>query len=243
MVQTSGYLILRRPKALVAAYDLSMRKHQASKFFQRLCETLNPLPRSAYRGISRYPLKPLPSMDAQILLTFEQSGCDVWTGCCARRRFLEMLGDQIPESDFDEDLLPNNAAAREIFSLLESPHEYELVYVAREPFCDDADCLGFDVGYWGGDHYSIICDSAVRPIWHPPQPECFDELARQQRAFFVSECRRCHWFSLLLPHAILGRNGISSGRVLHHSVEYTRIVKRAATLPFRLEAEARRREA
>ena len=97
----------------------------------------------------------------------------------ARRRFLELLGCDVPESDFDQDLLPDYAAAREVFSFLESPTEYEIVQVAREPFFADVDCLGFDIGYWGSDHYSIICDSAVRPHWHPPQPECFEELARE----------------------------------------------------------------
>ena len=146
---------------------------------QRLCDTLKPLPREAYRGSSRCPLMPLPSLDPEILRTFEETGCDVKTEQAARRRFLQVLGDDLPERDFDEDLLPDYAAAREVFALLESPNVYEIVQLAREPFFVDVDCLGFDVGYWGGDHYSIICDSAVRPLWHPPQPECFDELARE----------------------------------------------------------------
>jgi hypothetical protein len=156
-----------------------MRTHQAAELFQRLCETLKPLPRERYRGISRFPLMPLPSVDPEVLLEFQESGCDVKTDHAARRRFLQMLGDDVPESDFDEDLLPDYTAARDVFALLDSPNEYEIVQFAREPFLDDAVCLGFDVGYWGGDHYSIICDSAVRPLWHPPQPECFEELARE----------------------------------------------------------------
>lgn len=179
MAQTSGYAIVRMPTSLVTAYDLSMRTHKASQLFQLLCEKLKPLPRSGYRGISRFPLKPLPSTDPKILRGFEETGCDVRTEQAARRRFLKILGDEIPESDFDEDLLADYSAAREVFSLLESPDEYEIMQVAREPFCEAPDCLGFDIGYWGGDHYSIICDSAVRPLWHPPQPECFDELASE----------------------------------------------------------------
>jgi hypothetical protein len=167
------------PTALVMAYDESMRTHKAAELFQRLCETLKPLPRADYRGISRFPLMPLPSVDANILGTFEETGCDVKTERAARRRFLDLFGDEVPEGDFDQDLLPNYATARDVFSFLESPNEYEIVQFARDPFLADLDCLGFDVGYWGGDHYSIICDSAVRPLWHPPQPECFDELARE----------------------------------------------------------------
>jgi hypothetical protein len=159
------------------AHDLSMRTHVAAEMFQRLCQALEPFPRTCYRGISRFPIQPLPSPNPEILRAFTESGCDVDTEYAARRRFLEILGEDIPDTDFDEALLPSFSAAQEIFALLEAPGEYEIVHVRREAFCNDADCLGFDVGYWGGDHYSIVCDSAVRPLWHPPQPDCFDELA------------------------------------------------------------------
>jgi hypothetical protein len=181
MSQTSGYAILRMPRALVEAFDLSMRTHQAHDLFQSLCETLKPLPRSAYRGISRFALKALPSTDPEILRIFEETGCDVRTEYAASRRFLELLDEDLPESDFVEDLLSSFSAAQEIFSFLEAPDDYEIVQLTREPFGEDVDCFGFDVGYWGGDHYSIICDSAVLPTWHPPQPESFAELARQLR--------------------------------------------------------------
>jgi hypothetical protein len=167
------------PTALVRAYDELMRSHKAAELFQRLCDKLKPLRRAAYRGISRFPLMPLPSTDPEVLRAFEESGCDLRTEQAARRRFLDLLGDDVPGGDFDEDLLPDYTTSRDVFSFLKSPNEHEIVQVAREPFFADVNCLGFDVGYWGGDHYSIICDSAIRPTWHPPQPECFDELVRQ----------------------------------------------------------------
>jgi hypothetical protein len=170
MSQTSGYAIVRASAGLVAAYDDSMHTHESAELFQQLCEKLRPLPRSAYRGISRFPLMPLPSTDRDVLRGFAESGCDITTEEAARRRFLEILGAGVPEEDFDEDLLPDYSAAREVFSLLRSPNDYEIVQLAREPFIEGADTLGFDIGYWGGDHYSIICDSAVRPLWHPPHP-------------------------------------------------------------------------
>jgi len=179
MPQTSGYAILRMPSPLVAAYDLSMRTHQAWELFRRLCEALKPLPRSAYRGIRRDPLQALPSTDPSILRVFEETGCDLRAEYAARCRFLAIVGDQSHDADFDDDLLPDYPAAREVFSLLESPGEYEIVQLSRESFCADGDCLGFDIGYWGGDHYSIVADSAVRPVWHPPQPDCFERLARE----------------------------------------------------------------
>ena len=156
-----------------------MRTHHAWPLCQRLIAALHRLPRTLYRGISRFPLMPLPSTDPAILKSFTDTGCDVHTNFDARLRFFELVGDDIAESDFDGDLLPDLDAAREVFSLLESPDDYEIIRLVRESFLDDVDCLGFDVGYWGGDHYSIICDSAVRPTWHPPRPESFEELAGQ----------------------------------------------------------------
>jgi hypothetical protein len=182
MRQTSGYAIFRMPTDLVNAYDQRMRTHKAANLFLQLCDTLRPLPRAAYRGVARFPLMPLPSTDPDILRSFVQSGCDVKTEYAARRCFLEMLGPDTPPGDFDEALFPDYPAAAEVFSLLESLDQFEIIQVAREPFLDNVNGLGFDVGYWGGDHYSIICDSAVRPTWHPPHRDCFDELARELRA-------------------------------------------------------------
>ena len=179
MRQTSGYGILRMPAALVQDYDSSMRTHQAWELFQRLCDALKSLPRSDYRGISRDPLMPLPSSDPEILRAFENTGGDMHTNRAARLRFMRVLGDDYPLSDFDNDLLPDFSHAAEVFSLLESPGEYEIVQLVRDDFCNNGDCLGFDVGYWGGDHYSILCDSAVTPLWHPPQPDDFNKLAKQ----------------------------------------------------------------
>jgi hypothetical protein len=179
MRQTSGYGIFQKAAPLVASFDSSMVTHEAFSLFKSLCEALKPLPRTNYRGISRFPLQPLPSTDPAILRSFEKTGCDEHTNYAARLHFLKILGDNLPETDFDEDLLAEYSTAAEIFLLLESPDEYEIVQLVRDPFRNDAECLGFDTGYWGGDHYSIICDSAVRPTWHPPQPESFEELAKK----------------------------------------------------------------
>jgi hypothetical protein len=179
MRQTSGYGILRKAAPLVASYDASMVSHKAFDLFNNLCEALGQLPRTNYCGISRFPLQPLPSTDPAILRSFEDRGSDVHINFAARLRFLKFHERRQRVIDFDEDLLADYSTAAEVFSLLESPDDYEIVQLVRDPFCNNAECLGFDIGYWGGDHYSIICDSAVRPTWHPPQPECFEKLAKE----------------------------------------------------------------
>ena len=179
MRQECGYAILQMPAGLLTSYDASMRAHQAWPLYQRLCKMLARLPRSGYRGISRFMLKPLPSTDADVLREFESTGCDVRTDYAARLCFLKKIGDVPQEGDFDEDLLPNLGTATEVFAHLESPERWEILQLNRDSFCTSPECLGFDVGYWGGDHFSILCDSAVMPLWHPPQPDTFRELAKQ----------------------------------------------------------------
>ncbi len=155
-----------------------MRTHKAWPLFQELVAKLTPLPRTSYRGISRSPLAPLPSTDPKILDAFQDSGCDVYTEYDACLRLFELHPNDCSD-DFDDNLLADLVAAHDVFSRLKSPADYEITRFVRDAFLDDVECLGFDVGYWGGDHFSIICDSSVCPTWHPPQAENFDELARQ----------------------------------------------------------------
>jgi len=119
--QTSGFAIVRKPAPLVASYDLSMATHPAKDLFQDLCRILHPLPRAAYRGISRDPLQPLPFKDPEKLQIFENVGCDVHSNYAACLRFLEIIGGFDDDGDNANDLLPSFSAAREVFSLLEAP--------------------------------------------------------------------------------------------------------------------------
>ena len=83
--------------------------------------------------------------------------------------------------DEDEDLLRDDSQGREVFSLLEVRSRYELLHLARREFLKLDHLLGYDIGYWGGDHYSLIADSFVVPRWHPPQPDAFHVLSEQLR--------------------------------------------------------------
>jgi hypothetical protein len=79
-------------------------------------------------------------------------------------------------------LIADLALAREAAALAPDTEEIEVVELRREHFVTGAASLGFDVGYWNGDHYSIISDSIVTPTWHPPAPEDFGALASSLRS-------------------------------------------------------------
>ena len=80
-----------------------------------------------------------------------------------------------------EELFPSLEDALAVYRLLEQPDAYEIVYVERAGLTTTAPTLGYDIGYWGDDHFSIICDVAVTPLWHPPSPSDFPEISRLLR--------------------------------------------------------------
>ena len=59
--------------------------------------------------------------------------------------------------------------------LVDRPENYEIVRLSGDEF-SEGPMLGYDVGYWGGGNYSILCDSVNWPMWHSPDPEAYDLL-------------------------------------------------------------------
>lgn len=77
----------------------------------------------------------------------------------------------------DEDLLKLLRDAVEVLSLTDNPSTWEAVHFSRCGASDLGKLLGYDIGYWGGDHFSLIAGTIVIPRWHPPAPEDFADLA------------------------------------------------------------------
>jgi hypothetical protein len=54
---------------------------------------------------------------------------------------------------------------------------YEVIKISlMEQNCDTENFLGFDVGYYGGDCFSALCDSIIMPQWHPIPSDCISTL-------------------------------------------------------------------
>jgi hypothetical protein len=67
--------------------------------------------------------------------------------------------------------------ASKILALTDTPSDYEILLVTRDEIAPKSQTLGFDVGYWGSDHFSIIADAMVMPRWHRCPKEELDSLA------------------------------------------------------------------
>lgn len=135
-----------------------------------------------YRGISREPLSPLWTTDLEELRKSADANKEEDV-LIARIRIKEISDSRAKPGQFnlDEAALDNLEQALEVYNLLEgdSRDQYEIIRLTRNNEVSIEDTLGYDVGYWSGDYFSIICDTSITPLWHPPAFEDIEELAQQ----------------------------------------------------------------
>lgn len=120
-----------------------------------------------YRGVDREPLEHYANEDV------EKFGDSI----APRReddaqRFLAKLKSKGKVLD---DFIDDSHDAREAFSLLKKPEDYELIW-ARDYLCDEkppirAELLGYEPSWFGGDHFSAVADCMFFPRWHGPDED------------------------------------------------------------------------
>lgn len=179
-IQQSGYLIVMRAEAMLRIYAQTPFARAAAEVLQQLQGALGFLDPIAYRGMGRRPLDPYPTLDPAIIEAFRASGLDMDSNRAARTRLCEIVGDDVPE-EYEERLVSTLDEARDVSALLDTPADWEIIHVAVAPLAPSERTLGYDLGWWGGEFYSLIGDCAVDPTWHPPDPNNLHELASQLR--------------------------------------------------------------
>ena len=194
MKQSSGFALMRHMNDLLESYEDSSFACDNRDLLSQLRNATPYLDPHAYRGILRDPLAPFPSSDPKIQDLLSSPSDASYSK--AREYFYRVSIISNPEyakdDSLDEDLVESLEEAQKIRLLLENPDEFEIVFLSRKPFDFRFHTLGYDIGYWGGDHYSIICDTAIMLRWHPPSPIDFKELSEMVRplnehALFNSE--------------------------------------------------------
>ena len=188
--QTRGFMLVNKPEKLVAANEADLIRRGGQEYLRTLRNALDFIGPKNYRGISREPLEPWSKSDEGCFQRGEKTHIDLRCNQTARRKFLELndvdrydrfLFDYDDKDDCNLELISDFKVVEEIHRLTDLPEDFEIIEVARNNFGTTYNFLGFDVGYWGGDHFSIICDSAIMPCWHSPNPESFEELGKQLR--------------------------------------------------------------
>jgi hypothetical protein len=177
MMQTEGYMIVLKPGALLERYAESYVAQENPGPLQELREAFSRFDIRCYRGISRDPLLAYPSLDQKVIDDFQAAGKDMKSDSKAQRRFREIIGDLPCDPEINEEALASLIDAKEILALTDKPSTWEIIHIARGDNRSVGTFLGYNIGYWGGDHFSLIADTIVVPRWHPPVPDDFTELA------------------------------------------------------------------
>lgn len=172
-----GYLIVMKPRVSLRYYEESHSKQASTDFVKQLRSAFIRFPPEKYRGISRFPLEGDFWQSPAAIKDLEDHGVDMKSNKAARTRLYERIGRD--EYFWDESLVPSLEDARSVCGLLDEPESWEIIQVRREEFHPGPTTAGFDVGYWNGDHFSLIADTIITPMWHGSAPEDWDELRGQ----------------------------------------------------------------
>lgn len=171
-----GLALMKMPRALNVAYERSPLVQANLDEFGRFREVFKKIDPAAYRGIERCPLSESPLPDpgwVQATPPITLAGIDEK----ARRRLLEILGADHQCVHHPCSVVSTLAQAEELLLLVDRPEESEIVRLSDDDL-SEVPMLGYDVGYWGGGNFSILCDSVIWPMWHSPVPEAVDHMVQ-----------------------------------------------------------------
>jgi hypothetical protein len=149
-------LVVQRPDIALATYESSEFAASNKDLLAQLRATLSFINPSRYRGVSRNP-----ASSDELVESSRDSDEDTAAALIGAEGIVETL-----------------TRAHVLLSNVSDSSQYEVVYVEYGQFSDGHQTIGFDVGYWGGDHFSLVADTAITPRWHPPPPEAFGTLAK-----------------------------------------------------------------
>jgi len=162
-----AFALMRHADDLEAAYLASPMWQRSSSYIQAVRSALGVVTASSYRGIGRYPfteyIEPEPGWAGERHQLADPEPH-------AREVLLRLLGPDDYNTPGPRAFLALPQHAEEVYSALISPERYEIVELCKPPDYP-RDLLGFDVGYWGGGNFSILCDTVIWPMWHPPSPD------------------------------------------------------------------------
>ena len=170
-----AYALMQSSADLEKVWITSPRYQHNKELTDTLRRTLSLGDVSQYRGIGRFPFT-----------EWDEVGPG-WEGHTdwnvpdpepeARANLLAALGPGDYPTAEPRAFLPTLQAALHVMRSLRSPEAYEIVELGK-PNESLNHPIGFDVGYWGGGNFSILCDAAIWPTWHGPDPGAWQELAQ-----------------------------------------------------------------
>jgi hypothetical protein len=169
-----SYLIVWTSDKMLRAYNaLDFVKNNGDNLHQ-LRRLTNFIDYRQYKGFGREHLTSHPFYPIGQGGQFEElQENERWDNLSARRK----LADFEYSENQDEFSFKNLTDAKEVFRLIETKSDYEIIEISDEEEIDTK-TLGFDIGTWWTS-YSLIADTFITPMWHPPDFNAFDEILRK----------------------------------------------------------------
>jgi len=177
-MQTQGYMIVLKPDTVLERY---LRVGDSPGRTDYLCQLRLAFPGvdpKRYLGISRDPLSAIANLDQKTVEWYRALGDELGSNLQARYRFRQLIGDMNENynAHVEEDLLASQSDAQQVLDMLEDAGRWEVIHLSRGSPASSLTTLGFDIGNWFADHFSLIADTIITPRWHPAAPEDFGEL-------------------------------------------------------------------
>jgi hypothetical protein len=177
-MELHGYLIVLKQSIKLSRWLTKFENNDnAIAYLNQFKKKFSSVDPNKYKGIDRFPLE---AYSEEELANIELG--NILEEKVACKKMYEILRTKqqafLIYKDFSDDANSFELIedAFTVYDLLENKNNYEIIELKRKKFNSDETFLGFDIGYWGSDHFSIISDTMIAPQWHAPDPEDFNTL-------------------------------------------------------------------
>ena len=176
-MQHRGHIIILRP-------DLDQKKFEALDHFQKqkadyelLREKftfINPL---NYRGTGREHFDGNPFyIDKGILKMWPETNLQTIDNLEARKLYATYEETNTPQDTDDDLCFFSLEEMQNVYKLIDNKADFEILEIIQNKEVTTDKTIGFDVGYIGGDFFSAIADTAIKPMFHPPDFDDMDDI-------------------------------------------------------------------
>jgi hypothetical protein len=153
------------------------------QYLTRLREILSFIKPENYRGTGREHFEPSPFWidDNGKLQDWQDSNPDAYKNGEAKKQLAIYEDKNTPTDTLDDLCFFSLDEMKNVFELIENKGDYEILEILENETITNDKTIGFDIGYIGGDFFSAIADTGIKPMWHPPDFDDMDDITEHLR--------------------------------------------------------------